>query len=79
VKRSVDAFVERAKSEALAKAASLRFGPVVSVGAGSVNVTLDGVEVGPVPVINGVSALVDDQAWMLQQGSLLVCIGTSTP
>lgn len=79
MRRAVDAFVERAKTEALARSASLRFGPVVSVGAGSVMVTLDGVEVGPVPLIDGVSASVGAQAWMLQQGSLLVCIGTSTP
>lgn len=79
MKRTVNSFVARATTEALAKSASLRFGPVVSVGAGSVNVTLEGAEVGPIPLMNGVSASVDDQAWMLQQGSLLVCIGTSTP
>jgi len=78
VKQTVDALVERAKVEAVARTATMRFGPVVATGDGVIFVRLDGEEVGPVPVLNGGVVDVDDQAWMLQQGSTLVCFGGTT-
>ncbi len=78
MKQTVDALVERAKIEAVARTATMRFGPVTAVQAGSITVVLDGLEVGPVPVLNGGTVAVGDQAWMLQQGSVLVCFGGTT-
>ena len=77
MKQTVDALVERAKIEALSQTTTLRFGEVASSSPSSIMVTLEDTLVGPVPLMKGVTAESGDQAWMLQQGSLLVCIGVS--
>ena len=78
MKQTVDALIERAKIEAVSQTTTLRFGEVASsVDTASIMVTLEDSLVGPVPLMKGVTAQAGDQAWMLQQGSLLVCIGVS--
>ena len=78
MKSFVDAVVERSKIEAVARSATLRFGPVTEVIGTSVMVELEGVIVGPLPVLNGVVPVTGDQAWMLAQNSVLVVIGVSS-
>ena len=77
MKSFVDAVVERSKIEAVARSATLRFGPVTEVIGTSVMVELEGVTVGPLPVLKGVVPVTGDQAWMLAQNSVLVVIGVS--
>ena len=77
MKQTVDALIERAKIEAVSQTTTLRFGEVASSSSSSIMVTLEDSLVGPVPLMKGVTAESGDQAWMLQQGSLLVCIGVS--
>ena len=78
MKSFVDAVVERSKIEAVARSATLRFGPVTDVIGTSVMVELEGVTVGPLPVLKGVVPVTGDQAWMLAQNSVLVVIGVSS-
>ena len=78
MKSFVDAVVERSKIEAVARSATLRFGPVTDVIGTSVMVELEGVTVGPLPVLKGVVPETGDQAWMLAQNSVLVVIGVSS-
>ena len=77
MKQTVDALIERAKIEAISQTATLRFGEVAGADTGAIMVTLENELVGPVPLMKGVTAETGDRAWMLQQGSLLVCIGVS--
>ena len=77
MKSFVDAVVERSKIESVARSATLRFGPVTDVIGTSVMVELEGVTVGPLPVLKGVVPVTGDQAWMLAQNSVLVVIGVS--
>ena len=78
MKSFVDAVVERSKIESVARSATLRFGPVTDVIGTSVMVELEGVTVGPLPVLKGVVPETGDQAWMLAQNSVLVVIGVSS-
>ena len=78
MKSFVDAVVERSKIEAVARSATLRFGPVTEVIGTTVMVELEGVTVGPLPVLKGVVPVTGDQAWMLAQNSVLVVIGVSS-
>ena len=50
MKSTVDALVERSKSEAVARSATLRFGPATEVNGNTVIVELEGVAVGPLQV-----------------------------
>lgn len=78
MKSFVDAVVERSKIEAVAKSATLRFGPVTEVIGNTVMVQLEGVTVGPLPVLKGAAPVAGDQAWLLSQNSVLVVIGVSS-
>ena len=78
MKQTVDALIERAKIEAISQTTTLRFGEVVGTNASQIMVMLEDTLVGPLPLMKGVTAETGDQAWMLQQGALLVCIGVSS-
>jgi microcystin-dependent protein len=76
----LDAAMKIAIDEAVSASASLRFGEVLAVNAEArtVDVTLAGTTVRNVPLMEGASPPVDGVAWLLHQGSLVVCIGPGT-
>ena len=78
MKQTINALIESAKIQAVSNTANLRFGPVTDATATAVVVTIENEDVGPVPLMKGVTAAPGDQAWLLQQGSVLVCIGVSS-
>ena len=77
MKQIVDAVVARSMIESGANAARLRFGEIVAVTDGFVSVDLGGTLVDSVAFPNGVTPSVGQQAWMIQQGTILVLMGVS--
>ena len=78
MKEMIDSLVTRSKSEAANAATRLRFGPIESVNGQMVTITLAGQQVSDVPCADHVTPVAGKQAWVIQQGNLLVVIGTST-
>ena len=77
MKQIVDAVVARSMIESGANAARLRFGEIVAVAEGSVSVDLGGTLVDNVSAPNGLTGAVGQQAWMIQQGTILVLMDVS--
>lgn len=77
MKQIVDAVVARAMIESASNAARLRFGLVTAVTDGFVSVDLGGLTIDNVATPNDVLASVGQQAWMIQQGTILVLMGVS--
>ena len=77
MKQIVDAVVARSMIESGANAARLRFGEIVAVTDGFVSVDLGGTLVDSVAFPNGVTPSVGQQAWMIQQGTILVLMDVS--
>ena len=73
----LDAAMSSATQKAVNDAVSLRFGTVLAVNltAKTVDVDLGDTPVKNVPMMEGSSPKVGGTAWLLYQGSLLVCIG----
>jgi len=77
---SVDAIIARAVQVALERSAEIRFGEVTAVDSEeNITVIMSGTSVRNVATIDSYHPVVGDWAWLLHQGSTLVCIGRSTP
>ena len=72
-----DALLQSARDGAAIHNTTLRFGEVTAVSSGTLTVRLAGEEIPFVPYMRGSNPQVGDWAWLLHQGSLLVCIGFS--
>lgn len=77
-----DAVLRAAVDEATSQSVTLRFGTVYSVNGDTVTVDLGGTLCRNIPIMRafGVAtptANVGDRAWLLHQGALMVCIGTT--
>ena len=72
-----DALLQTARDDSTFRNTSLRFGAVTDIDAGTLTILLAGEEIPRVPYMRGSNPQVGDWAWLLHQGSMLVCIGFS--
>lgn len=79
MKQTVDALVERAAQKAVESSASIRFADVTAVNTTAKTLTVDlaGVSVANIPYMKQYTPAVNDRAWLMYQGSILVAIGCS--
>lgn len=77
MKNVFDAVLQKARDDSAFHNTSLRFGSVTAVDSGTLTILLAGEEIPMVPYMRGSNPQVGDWAWLLHQGSLLVCIGFS--
>lgn len=76
----VDTIVARSVERAQEGVVSLRFGKVTAVSGASITVELGDIAVPGVACLSSYTPKVNDRAWLLNQGSLLVAVGcTKTP
>jgi hypothetical protein len=78
MKELIDSLVTRSKAEAANASTRLRFGPILEVNGRLATVRLAGSVVANVPCADHVDPRVDKQAWILQQGNLLVIVGVTS-
>ena len=71
----VDTIITRSVERAQEGVVSLRFGRVVAVSGATVTVNLGDVNVAGVSCLSSYAPKVNDRAWLLNQGSLLVAVG----
>ncbi len=72
-----DTVLERSLELSDSTLVSLRFGRVKALSGNTVTVTLAGVDIPGVACLSSYVPKAGDWAWLLQQGSLLVAIGSS--
>ena len=72
MKELIDSLVTRSKAEAANASTRLRFGPILEVDGRMVTIRLAGVVIPNVPCADHVDPAVDKQAWILQQGNMVV-------
>ena len=71
----VDTLIARSVERAQEGVVSLRFGRVTAVAGDTITVDLGNVAVPGVSFLSSYSRQVDDRAWLLNPGSLLVAVG----
>ena len=78
MKELIDSLVTRSKAEAANASTRLRFGPILEVNGRMVTIRLAGSVIPNVPCADHVDPAVDKQAWILQQGNMVVVVGVSS-
>lgn len=71
----VDTLIARSVERAQEGVVSLRFGKVTAVSGATITVDLGGTPVAGVACLSSYAPKVNDRAWLLNQGSVLVAVG----